>query len=74
MGDVLDLPIVVIVESGLSLVTSGTMLLNAHLLEGCPVREGWVQIKDEKQNLLALGTVEATAMGVNIHPRRVFSG
>jgi tRNA pseudouridine55 synthase len=73
MGDILDLPTVVLMQSGLTIVNTGGTLLNAHLLEGCPVREGWVQIKNEKQELLALGTVEATSMGAQIHPRRVFS-
>lgn len=73
MDDALDLPEVVIGALGQRLVTSGNSLSPRDLNKPCPVLEGWVQIKSERGKLLALGTAEATAMGVKVHPKRVFA-
>lgn len=74
MGEALDLPEVVVGEGCRSRVASGSVLTVSDMVEPCPAREGWVQVKDEAGSLLALGTAEPTAMGARVHPRRVFIG
>ncbi len=72
MGAVLDLPKVILKPSARDAVATGNTLYPADVRTECPVREGWVQLKDGNDELLALGQVESTAMGVQIHPKRVF--
>jgi len=72
MGDALDLPTVVLMPEALETVKAGNTVTSGELLEGCPVNEGWVQMKSEAGDLLALGTVQATAVGARVHPKRVF--
>lgn len=74
MNDALDLPRVVLRESARAALSAGATLVNAHLVEPCPVHEGWVQIKSDRGELLALGAVQPTAAGVAIHPKRVLIG
>lgn len=71
MGDALDLPVVVVKSGRKSIVSSGGTLSTPDLTQPCHVREGWVQIKDERGELLALGETEPSAMGALVHPRRV---
>jgi len=73
MEDALDLPAIVVRPSSRSVVAAGGGLVDADLETPCPVRSGWVQIKSDRGRLLALGTVQATAMGARIHPKRVFT-
>ncbi len=72
IDDVLELPEVTIRPSARALVVSGTHLATPDFLQPCPVNDGWVQIKNEAGKLLALGQVEASAAGANVHPKRVF--
>ena len=72
MGKALDLPSVTLQPSGRNIVSTGGTITNDHIATKCPIRDGWVQVKDDNDELLALGIVEATAIGVHIHPKRVF--
>lgn len=72
MGEALDLPEVVVRRSGMSALHHGNPLSNLDLKEACPVRDGWVQIKNDAGRLLALGLAQGNAMGVEIQPKRVF--
>lgn len=72
MDTALDLPEVRVGREGEAMVGTGGTLGMGELSTKCPVRRGWVQVKSEAGELLALGTVEPTAMGVLVHPKRVF--
>lgn len=74
MNDALDLPSVVVKDSARTVLGAGGMLVASNLHEECAVREGWVQLKAGNGDLLGLGTVQPTAAGVCIHPKRVFTG
>lgn len=67
----LDLPQVVVRKIGLRLVASGGTIGLREILGDCPIRQGWIQLKSERGDLLALGEVEAADLGVRIHPKRV---
>lgn len=73
IDDALDMPAVAVRNASRAAVSSGAALLVTDLAGECPVREGWVQIKSTAGELLALGAVHATAAGVRVHPKRVFS-
>jgi len=73
MEEALDLPEVVVRNASRNVVASGGGLVDADLQAPCAVREGWVQVKSGAGKLLALGTVQRTAMGARIHPKRVFT-
>jgi tRNA pseudouridine55 synthase len=72
MGQALDLPAVVVKAGRKSIVATGGTLSTPDLTEPCRMHEGWVQIKDDRGELLALGETEPSAMGALVHPRRVF--
>ena len=72
MGQALDLPTVTLQPSGRNIIATGGTITNDDIDKKCPVRDGWVQVKGENDELIALGIVEATAIGVHIHPKRVF--
>ncbi len=74
IDDALELPAVVVDRACRGRVASGGTLTVSDMKAPCTVREGWVQVKDDAGELLALGTVEPTAMGARVHPRRVFIG
>ncbi len=67
----LDLPEVIVRNASRSVLMSGGTLLLPDLKGPCPAREGWVQMKGENGRLLALGSVDTTAAGPRIHPKRV---
>jgi tRNA pseudouridine55 synthase len=69
----LDLPKVIVRSASRPQLANGGTLLRTDLMEDCPVSEGWVQIKGDSGQLLALGTVQPSAAGVRIQPRRVFT-
>ncbi len=71
--EALDLPEVIVRPTSRKTVTSGATLTRKHLQGDCPVRTGWVQVKTESGELLALGLVEASPLGVSIHPKRVLA-
>lgn len=70
----LDMPEVVLREVRRSIINAGGSLTQLDLLNPCEVREGWVQIKSERGELLALGMIQPTAAGPRIQPKRVFVG
>ncbi len=73
LDEALDLPVACVRNSSRKLVAAGNSLVRSDLAEDCPINEGWVQLKSSSGVLLALGTVSATAAGVRIQPRRVFT-
>ena len=72
MGEALDLPVAVLDGAALAALANGQPIRNRDLLEGCPITEGWLQLKDESGELLALGVVESTGLESFVHPKRVF--
>lgn len=68
----LDLPEVILRPGGRRLVASGSAITAQDLKDECPVSAGWVQLKSETGELLALGQVQQSATAVSILPRRVF--
>lgn len=72
MGEALDLPVGVLDADSLADLSNGRTISNRNLLEGCPITEGWLQLKDESGVLLALAVVESTGVESFIHPKRVF--
>lgn len=73
LGQALDLPFVVIRPGRRQMVSSGSALGMGDIVEKCPVSEGWVQVKSERGELLALAQVEH-GPEVRLNPRRVFIG
>jgi tRNA pseudouridine55 synthase len=73
MGDVLDLPSVTVRARGEQLIATGGSLRRAELRGDCPVSEGWVQMKSEAGELLALGQVRRGPPELQVLPKRVFS-
>lgn len=67
----LDLPEVVVRGHSRKTVLCGGALGRPDLTNPCSVREGWVQVKAESGELLALGEVHSTPAGVQVQPRRV---
>ncbi len=72
MDQALDIPSVVLRKERRSVLATGGVLSASDLREPCPVCEGWVQIKSDTGQLLALGTVQGTAAGARVQPKRVF--
>jgi tRNA pseudouridine55 synthase len=73
-NEALDLPRVTVRPASRRTVISGGLLGAGDLLEGCPVEPGWIQIKTEHGDLLALGEVVPTPAGPRVQPKRVLSG
>ncbi len=73
MGAVLDLPAVIVSQRGEQLIASGGALRRAELQGDCPVDEGWLQLKSDGGELLALGQVRRGPPELQILPKRVFS-
>lgn len=69
----LDLPEVVVRNASRKVVSSGGFLVRKDLMSDCPVQKGWIQLKGNSGELLALGQVEMGPLELCIHPRRVFS-
>jgi len=55
-------------------VVSGGAIGRSDIADDCPVQEGWVQMKSEAGNLIALGEVSMVGQGVRIQPKKVFGG
>ncbi len=72
LGEALDLPSVTVVPRGRQRIQTGNVVPAADLLAEVPVKSGWVQMKSESSELLALGQVEPGVAGFQIQPRRVF--
>jgi tRNA pseudouridine55 synthase len=71
MDSALDLPEVVVRPTGRALTATGGLLSPGDLMEACPVKEGWVQIKLASGRLIALGQAQQTPAGVRVHAKRV---
>ncbi len=67
--EALDLPSVAVRGAAHRTVASGGVISREHLVGDCPVRHGWVQIKAQSGELLAVGQV---LPGRLIQPKRVF--
>ena len=74
MGEALDLPEVFVRPKGEHLVASGGALRRAELKSDCPITEGWIQVKSDRGELLALAQVEKGPAEIQVLPRRVFAG
>jgi len=72
VDDALELPVVVISSAGQQTVAAGGAIVARDTVGGCPVQEGWVQLKSASGRLLGLGVVQTGPMGPWIHPKRVF--
>ncbi|HOZ46721.1 MAG TPA: tRNA pseudouridine(55) synthase TruB [Candidatus Hydrogenedentes bacterium] len=73
MNEALDLPTVVVRWESRKSVVSGATLTKMQFVGTCPVRTGWVQIKTEDGELLAIGLVESTAAAERVLPKRVLA-
>lgn len=72
MGDALDLPAAVLDDEAIPVLANGNSLSSRQFLGGCPVTHGWVQLKNQAGELLALGMVEPAGLESVVHPKRVF--
>jgi tRNA pseudouridine55 synthase len=70
----LDLPEVLVRRASHRIVECGGMLDVPDMVHACPVDHGWVQVKSEKGELLALGQVESTLGVRRVLPKRVLCG
>lgn len=70
----LDMPSVTARRGCRKLVTAGNILRRDDLKEECPVRGGWVQVRAETGELLALAEVHDGVTGLQVQPKRVFTG
>lgn len=74
MGEALDLPTVVVRPRGERALASGAALRREELKTDCPVKEGWIQLKSDRGELLALAQVRTGPGPVQVLPKRVFVG
>ncbi len=72
MGDALDLPSVTIRRAGERQLATGAALGRVELKTMPAIREGWVQVKSESGELLALGQVKEGPGELQVQPKRVF--
>lgn len=72
-SDALDLPSVCVRTASRNTVESGGALERRDLREDFPASAGWVQIKAESGELLALGEVQSNFGVLRIQPKRVLS-
>lgn len=82
IGDALEMPAVTVAKSARQVIASGGQITSPDLRSPCPLSSGWVQIKDETGDLLALGEVHGVGQKLGsaepaflqIQPKRVFCG
>jgi tRNA pseudouridine55 synthase len=72
MGEALDLPAGVLEDDALIALANGNPISSRNLVGGCPVSHGWLQLKSQAGELLALGMVEPAGLESLVHPKRVF--
>lgn len=72
MGEALDLPAGVLEDDALAALANGNPISSRNLVGGCPVSHGWLQLKNQSGELLALGMVEPAGLESLVHPKRVF--
>jgi tRNA pseudouridine55 synthase len=73
VNDALDLPAVCVRNTSRMTVASGGALERQDLRGDCPTDNGWVQVKAENGELLALGEVQSNFGVVRIQPKRVLN-
>lgn len=73
LNDALDLPAVHVRNAGRVIVAAGGSLERPDLCDECPVTAGWVQLKSESGELLALAEVQSAGGVLRIHPKRVLA-
>jgi tRNA pseudouridine55 synthase len=71
LGNVLELPEVIVRPAGERVLATGGALRGRDLKSGCPVLEGWVQLKSVEGELLALAQVQRVPEPM-LQPKRVF--
>lgn len=74
VNDALDLPAVSVRSTSVATVRTGGALERRDLRADCPADTGWVQVKSETGELLALGEVQSSFGVLRILPKRVLSG
>lgn len=74
VNDVLEVPAVRVRNASRGIVIAGGTLERHDLTEDCSVDKGWVQLKSERGELLAMGEVQAGAGALHIQPKRVLYG
>ncbi|MDZ4857990.1 MAG: tRNA pseudouridine(55) synthase TruB [Candidatus Hydrogenedentes bacterium] len=74
VDDVLELPAVRVRKASRGAVIAGATLERPDLVEECSIDKGWVQVKSETGELLAMGEVHAIDGVVSIQPKRVLYG
>lgn len=72
MGDALELPAGILEDDALQALANGNSISSRNLVGGCPVSHGWLQLKNQAGELLALGMVEPAGLESLVHPKRVF--
>lgn len=70
--EALDLPQVFVRNASKRIVAAGGALLRKDLKADCPIQDGWIQLKADTGELLALALVETSPVEMRILPRRVF--
>ncbi len=72
MGDALELPAGILQDDALPALANGNPISSRNLIGGCPVSHGWLQLKNQAGELVALGMVEPAGLESIVHPKRVF--
>lgn len=72
MGVALDIPKIVVNAQGLRMVTSGNQINPKQVVGEVPDDMGWVQLKNESGDLIAVGELDHRETGAWIQPRKVF--
>jgi hypothetical protein len=72
MGDALELPAGILEDDALRALANGNPISSRNLIGGCPVSHGWLQLKNQAGELVALGMVEPAGLESLVHPKRVF--
>lgn len=73
VNDALDLPAVCVRNASRNTVSTGGALEQRDLRGDCPAEKGWVQVKAENGELLALGEVQSEFGVLRIQPKRVLN-
>ena len=73
VNDALELPAVCVRNASKNTVATGGTLERHDLRGDCPADKGWVQVKAENGDLLALGEVQSEFGVLRIQPKRVLN-
>ncbi len=72
MERALDLPEVFVSAKGREIVVRGGRLTEDMLESKCQSAQGWIQVKSDSGELLALAEIKPTRFGIELLPKRVF--